>query len=111
MRRKGDKMPRKDRKPDPRIDWLRAVRAGDIESAHVALVEMQRDPERWFCSGVDEDGIPRVYGRRSTEAEARANALAGAKGYISEMAKTRVRAPVTAWQFTTYAPDQELKLK
>ena len=66
---------------------------------------MQRDPARWFCSGIDEGGMPRVFGRGDTKTEAEANARTGAERYIAGKAGHRVMAPVTDWRFITYAPD------
>ena len=54
------------------LEFITAAREGDRDRLHDALVEMQRDPKCWFCSATDEEtGIPRVYGRGDTRAEAR----------------------------------------
>lgn len=96
---KGKRMTPADR------DFFEVARAGDQLGVDDALVEMQRDPKRWFCLGIDEHGMPRVFGRGDTEAEAAANAREGAEGYITEKAAIRVMAPVSDWTFITYAPD------
>jgi hypothetical protein len=32
------------------LEFITAARGGDRDRLHDALVEMQRDPKRWFCS-------------------------------------------------------------
>lgn|SRR6516165_12212366 len=62
------------------LEFITAAREGDRDRLHDALVEMQRDPKRWFCSATDEEtGIPRVYGRGDTRAEAEANVRSGVR--------------------------------
>jgi hypothetical protein len=41
-----------------------------------------RDPQLWFCSAIDENGIPRLWAKGDTEEEARKSA---------ELAVTRYR--------------------
>ena len=60
------------------LEFITAAREGDRDRLHDALVEMQRDPKRWFCSATDEEtGIPRVYGRGDARAEVEANVRSG----------------------------------
>ena len=86
-------------------DWYEAALDGDLQACNDALVEMQRDPARWFCSGLDEAGMPRVFGRGDTKDDAEANARTGAVDYIRQKAGHRTMAPVTDWHFISYEPD------
>src|SRR5215468_10701191 len=81
------------------LEFVTAAREGDRDRLHDALVEMQRDPKRWFCSATDEEtGIPRVYGRGDTRAEAEANVRSGVRLGPKAMspALTSARAPRSA---------------
>jgi hypothetical protein len=35
------------------LEFITAAREGDRDRLHDALVEIQRDPKRWFCSATD----------------------------------------------------------
>ena len=62
------------------LEFITAARESDRDRLHDALVEMQRDPKRWFCSATDEEtGIPRVYGRGDARAEVEANVRSGVR--------------------------------
>jgi hypothetical protein len=86
-------------------DFVDAASLGDMQGINDAMVEMRRDPTLWFCSGLDENGMPRVYGLGDTQDEAEANARLSADGYFAEKAEFRVRAPLSDWRFISYAPD------
>jgi hypothetical protein len=86
-------------------DWFEAALDDDLQATNDALVEMNRDPARWFCSGIDGTGMPRIYGRGDSRGEAEANAKEGAEGYIRQKAAFRVMAPVDDWHFIAYEPD------
>ena len=68
---------------------------------------LNRDPRKWFCRGRDQNGAPRVYGIGNTPAEAESGAKAAAQNYIAAKAMNRAQAPMSSWQFTTYAPMAE----
>jgi hypothetical protein len=86
------------------LEFLQGAREGDNQRVNDALVEQQRDPSRWFCSGVDEAGVPCVFGRGDTEATARENARTGAARYVTGKGGFRIMAPISEWQFITYPP-------
>jgi hypothetical protein len=72
------------------------------------LVEMRRDPARWFCSGLDASGVPRIFGRGDTEKEASDNAHAAADLYIR--AKNGIRTmPIAEWRFVVSEPARLVK--
>src|SRR5215831_18455362 len=72
------------------LELITAAREGDRDRLHDAPVEMQRDPKRWFCSAT-ETGIPRVYGRGDTRAEAEANVRSGVRLGPKAMSAQRLR--------------------
>jgi hypothetical protein len=76
-----------------------------MDDFHEHLVNVNRDPDFWFCSGCDGDGIPRVYGRGQTEAEARDKAKHSACNYRAKNLAHRIMAPLSLWTFTVYPPD------
>jgi hypothetical protein len=84
-----------DRTDPAKRDFLDRAVEGDKGGVNDALVEMHRDPAQWFCSGIDPDGMPRVFGLGDTEDEARENARTAAAEYPRW----------GAWRFPTYAPD------
>ena len=75
----------------------------------IMLHGLNRDPQKWFCRGCDQDGVPRVYGTGDMPAEAESEAKAAALNYIAETAKVthRALAPLSSWGFKTYAPMAE----
>ena len=86
------------------LDFMDRAVKGDSGGLLDALVEMYRDPAQWFCSGVDPDGMPHVFGKGATQAEAFEDAHTAAADYRAEKSSYRVMGPLSAWRFPTYAP-------
>jgi hypothetical protein len=88
-------------------DAIKAARRRDRDAYHDALIERQRDPARWFCSGRDGEGMARVYGSGETQKEAEANARESARRYIAD--KKAIHKLRGQWTFTSYAPTPDWK--
>jgi hypothetical protein len=77
----------------------------DSKRAFDGLVEMERNPTRWFCMGFVEVAIPRVFARAKTEDDVITEAREEATRYIVEKRSCyRKVPPLTEWTFLTYPP-------
>jgi hypothetical protein len=86
---------------DPRIRWLRAMVSDDLAGAYLALVELYRDPQRWFASAV-ENGMPRLWARGDSEHEVRTRLECAVADHA--FSKFQYRA-VGDWQIVVHPPD------
>ena len=66
-----------------------------------------RDPARWFCSAIDENGIPRLWAKGDNESEAKNRAELAVTEERERKQAYREMAPRSEWTFVTYPPDAE----
>jgi hypothetical protein len=85
---------------------LTAIRNGDPRMREVYAQEA-RDPTQWFCSAIDENGIPRLWAKGATEEEARKRAELAVTSERERKQSYRQMAPRSEWTFVTYPPDRE----
>jgi hypothetical protein len=76
----------------------RSVDAGFEDQAREAV------PNKWFCSGYCPRGLPRVYGRGDTAAEAESNAMLGAVRRDHQYLDIHTDVGLKRWVFITFPP-------
>jgi hypothetical protein len=81
-----------------------AIRDGDPRMNEVYALAT-RDPTRWFCSAIDENGIPRLWAKGDSDQEARKRAELAVTDYRDEKQSYREMVPRSEWTFVTYPPD------
>jgi hypothetical protein len=58
--------------PNGVMEWLKAMADRDLPRARDSMVEAKRDPQRWFCIGIEEGcELPDIWGYGDSKAEAR----------------------------------------
>jgi hypothetical protein len=81
---------------------LDAIQNGDPRMNEVYALAA-RDPKRWFCSAIDENGTPRLWAKGASEEEVRKKAELAVTGRRDRMQDFREMAPRSDWTFVTYA--------
>src|SRR6516225_600437 len=77
-----------------------AIRDGDPRMNEVYALAT-RDPTRWFCSAIDENGIPRLWAKGDSDQEARKRAELAVTDYRDEKQSYREMVPRSEWTFVT----------
>jgi hypothetical protein len=72
---------------------------------NAVYAHMVRDPSRWLCQAIDEIGIPRLWAKGASEAEARKRAELAVTARRERMQARREMAPRSEWTFVLYPPD------
>ena len=85
---------------------LPAIRNGDPRMNEVYALAA-RDPTRWFCSAVDENGTPRLWAKGDTEGQARKRAELEVTAERARKQEYREMAPRADWTFVVYPPGGE----
>jgi hypothetical protein len=83
---------------------LPAMMSGDPRMNEVYALAA-RDPSQWFCSAIDENGIPRLWAKGASEEEARKLAELAVTGERERKQSYRRMVPRSEWTFVTYPPD------
>ena len=85
---------------------LTAIRSGDPRMNEVHALAA-RDPAQWFCSAIDENGIPRLWAKGASEEEVRKRAELAVTGERERKQSYRRVASRSEWTFVTYPPDED----